>query len=226
VGKSSLLNALLRMNRAIVTPLPGTTRDTLEEVLNLRGVPLILVDTAGLNDQTQDMIEQLGIERSRAAADQADLILWVVDGNQPLTEPDWAMAEWLSQRPALILINKMDLPAVADTRGLIPSAPRVHLSASTGQGLPDLEHLILEVLFKGKVSISDTPLINSIRHKDAVVRALVHVDDAIESQEEGSPVDFMTIDLTSACNALGEITGESVSDDLLQSIFSNFCIGK
>ena len=226
VGKSSLLNALLRVNRAIVTPVPGTTRDTLEETLNLRGVPVVLVDTAGFNEQAQGVVEQLGIERSRVALEQADLALWVVDGSQPLTEADWAMADLLPQRPVLILINKMDLPAVADTSGLIPSAPRIHISALTGEGLSHLEGVILETVFGEKISVADTPLVNSRRHKSAIERALNHLRAAVQSYEEGWPSDFTTIDLTSACDELGEITGETVTEDLLETIFGNFCIGK
>ena len=226
VGKSSLLNALLRVNRAIVTPVPGTTRDTLEETLNLRGLPVVLVDTAGFNEQPQDVVEKLGIERSCVALEQADLVLWVVDGSEPLTEADWAIADLLPHRPVLILINKTDLPDLADTSGLCPTAPRIHASALTRAGLLELEDVILEMVFGEKISVADTPMITSTRHKNVIERALKHLSSAVQSYEEGWPADFTTIDLTSACDELGEITGETVAEDLLATIFNNFCIGK
>jgi len=226
VGKSSLLNALLRTNRAIVTPIPGTTRDTLEEVLNLDGVPVVLIDTAGLNLETDDTVERLGVERSRLALQQADVVLWVVDGSEPLTDADQAIASSLVGRPALIVVNKTDLPLAAHINGLLPSSKRVQISALTGTGLPDLEHNVLEMVLGSGITANDSPSVNSVRHKDAIERALHHVGAAIESLERGLPADFVTIDLTAACDALGEITGEHVAEGLLETIFSNFCIGK
>jgi tRNA modification GTPase len=225
-GKSSILNALLRANRAIVTPVPGTTRDTLEETINLRGVPVVLVDTAGLNDQAQDLVERLGIERSRLALDQADLVLLVIDGSQPLAEVDWAITEGLDHRPVLVVINKVDLPCVADMGDLLPSAPRAQLSALTGEGLHDLEDAMLNMILGGEVLTSDAPLVSNLRHKEAIERALSHLGTAQQTYERKLPADFVAIDLTAACDALGEITGETVAEDLLETIFSHFCIGK
>ncbi len=226
VGKSSLLNALLRTNRAIVTPIPGTTRDTIEETLSLDGVPVLLVDTAGLNAQTADMVEQLGIERSRLALQAADVILWVIDGSEPLTEADQAIASLLVDRPALIVVNKIDLPLIAQVNGLLPESRKVYLSALTGAGLPDLERTLLDVVLGTGMTADDAPLVNSLRHKQAIERALNHVAAAAHSYDSGWPADCITIDLAAACDALGEITGEHVSDSLLETIFSNFCIGK
>ena len=226
VGKSSLFNALLRANRAIVTPIPGTTRDTVEEILNLRGVPVVLVDTAGFNDQTEDLVERLGVERSRAALNQADLILWVIDGSQSLSDTERALAGLLNGRPAVIVVNKVDLPGRADLGELSTAAPPVPLSALTGAGLADLEEAMLRLILGGKVISADGPLVSNPRHEQALQRALDHVQAALCAYQQGWPTDAVTIDLTLGGEALGEITGETVSDDLLQTIFSQFCIGK
>ena len=226
VGKSSLLNALLRTSRAIVTPIPGTTRDTLEETLNLQGVPLVLVDTAGITADAEDVIERLGIERSRAALAQADLALVVVDGSEPLTSADHDIAALLENKPSLLVINKCDLPVVIDVDGFLPNLPRVRISALTGEGLDTLELAIVETVFSGQVLASDALLVSNPRHKDILQRAHDHVLAARQTHAQGLPADFVAIDLTAAVNALGEITGETLHEDLLETIFSNFCIGK
>jgi len=226
VGKSSLLNALLRTSRAIVTPIPGTTRDTLEETLNLQGVPLVLVDTAGITADAEDVIERLGIERSRAALAQADLALMVVDGSELLTSADHDIAALLENKPSLLVINKCDLPVVIDVDGFLPNLPRVRISALTGEGLDTLELAIVETVFSGQVLASDALLVSNPRHKDILQRAHDHVLAARQTHAQGLPADFVAIDLTAAVNALGEITGETLHEDLLETIFSNFCIGK
>jgi len=226
VGKSSLLNALLRTSRAIVTPIPGTTRDTLEETLNLQGIPLVLVDTAGIVAETEDVVERLSIERSQKALAQADLALLVVDGSEPLTEADHRIAELVADKTAILVVNKIDLPRVAADFDILPEAPRVEISALTGEGLEELEETIVEVVFSGQVLASDEPLVSSPRHKDILRRALDHVVSAQEAHAREMPADFVAIDLTSAVNALGEITGETVTEDLLEVIFSEFCVGK
>ncbi|MFQ6057254.1 MAG: tRNA uridine-5-carboxymethylaminomethyl(34) synthesis GTPase MnmE [Anaerolineae bacterium] len=225
VGKSTLLNALLRTERAIVTPLPGTTRDTLEETMNLRGVPLVLVDTAGIA-ATEDLVERLGVERSREALRRADLALLVVDGSEPLTEADREIAGLVGQRSAILVINKTDLPQALTSLDLLPDAPRVRISALTGEGLETLEEAMVEAVFSGRVVASDEPLVSNPRHKVLLQRALEHVASAQEAHGRGLPADFIAIDLTAAVNALGEITGETVSGDLLEAIFSHFCVGK
>ncbi|GAB4405302.1 MAG: tRNA uridine-5-carboxymethylaminomethyl(34) synthesis GTPase MnmE [Anaerolineales bacterium] len=226
VGKSSLLNALLRTDRAIVTPIPGTTRDTLEETLNLQGVPFVLVDTAGIAGATADPVEQLGIERSRRAVRQADLVLVVVDGSEPLRPEDRAIAELTEGRAAIVAINKCDLPTVADVAEFLPSAPRVRISALTGEGLDDLRAAMLELALGGEAMASNGILVGSVRHKEALARALDHVEKAEATYRQGLPADFVTIDLRAALDALGEITGQTVTPDLLDNIFANFCIGK
>lgn len=226
MGKSSLLNALLRASQAIVTPVPGTTRDTLEETLNLRGIPLVLVDTAGIRAASDDPVERLGIERSRAALATADLALLVIDGSEPLTAADRDIAALVGGKTALVALNKSDLPAATDARDLLPDRPHLRLSALTGEGLDALEEAIVETVFAGQAVASDAVLVSSPRHKEAIHRALDHVVTARETLARGLPADFVSIDVTAAINALGEITGETAHEDMLAAIFSRFCIGK
>ncbi len=225
VGKSSLLNALLRTERAIVTPIPGTTRDTLEETVNLQGIPLVLVDTAGISE-TGDVIERMGVERSRRSMERADLVLLVVDGSEPPIQADYQVAALTTNKPTIVVINKSDLPAAWDASAFRPGAPRVAISALTGAGLPDLEEQIIATVLAGKVTLSDEPVASNPRHRDAFRRALQHTLDAARALEQGLGADLIAIDLTEATNALGDVTGETASEDLLDTIFRNFCIGK
>jgi tRNA modification GTPase len=248
VGKSSLLNRLLRTSRAIVTDIPGTTRDTLEETINLQGIPLVLVDTAGITASTEDPIERLGIERSQAALVQADLALLVIDASQPLSGADRDIAALASTKPCLVVLNKIDLlpgrtlsrpstQADQDSTGSgqrgsvhshcsILNAPCIPISAWTGEGLEDLEAAMADIVFAGQVRANETPLVTSPRHKEALHQAQEHVVAALAGHKDGQLVDMLAIDVTAAINALGEITGQTASEDLLESIFSNFCIGK
>ncbi len=223
VGKSSLLNCLLRQSRAIVTPVPGTTRDTLEEVVNLKGVPFVLVDTAGIV-QSKDLVESLGVERSRRAIEQADFVLLVIDASEPLKDSDKEIIDLLSGKEAVVVANKSDLPRQAELNGL--PRPQVSTSALTGDGLEELEQRMVDCVLGGRVFTSDTLLVSNPRHKSALERAQSHLEQALSSIEAQMPDDFVTIDLTAALNALGEITGETVTQELLETIFSNFCIGK
>jgi tRNA modification GTPase len=241
VGKSSLLNRLLRASRAIVTDIPGTTRDTLEETLNLQGVPVVLVDTAGILSKTEDPIERLGMERSRAALSHADLALLVVDASQPLTAADRAIGALVGDRPALVVLNKIDLLDVGrdkqgvivdaqgmlpNAQGMLPNAPRIRISALTGEGLQALEEAIVEAVFSGKARASEAPLVTSPRHQEALQRAQDHVGAALAAHRAGITADLVAIDLAAAINVLGEITGQTASDDLVETIFSSFCVGK
>lgn len=226
VGKSSLLNALLRVERAIVAPQPGTTRDTLEETLNLNGIPLVLIDTAGIRREIEGEVEGLGIERSRRALAQADLAVLVVDASAPLEESDREIAELIGGKPALVAINKTDLPTQVDAANLLPAAPRIEISALTGEGLHALEGAIEQAVFSGTVTASDAALVSSPRHRDVLRRARECVQAAAASQRTGQPADLISVDVTGAINALGEITGETADESLLETIFSRFCIGK
>ena len=223
VGKSSLLNQLLREDRSIVTPIPGTTRDTIEEVSNIDGVPFILVDTAGII-HSQDIVESLGVARSQKAIEQADLVLAVIDMSQPITKTDKEILDLIGNKTALIVANKCDLPHQAKPDEL--GREVVFISALSGDGIAQLEERMVSMALGGKVFVSDAPIVNNPRHKDALERAGRGLIQALSDIDSGMPDDFVTIDLTAALNALGEITGETVQEDLLETIFSNFCIGK
>ncbi len=223
VGKSSLLNQLLREDRSIVTPIPGTTRDTIEEVSNIDGVPFILVDTAGII-HSQDIVESLGVARSQKAIEQADLVLAVIDMSQPITKTDKEILDLIGNKTALIVANKCDLPHQAKPDEL--GREVVFISALSGEGIAQLEERMVRMALGGKVFVSDAPIVNNPRHKDALERAGRGLIQALSDIDSGMPDDFVTIDLTAALNALGEITGETVQEDLLETIFSNFCIGK
>ena len=225
VGKSSLLNALLRTSRAIVTPIPGTTRDTLEETLNLHGVPLCLVDTAGIT-KSAGPIERLGIERSQQALQQADLVLLVIDGSEALQGQDFDIAASVGNRTAIVVVNKMDLPLIAEDSQILPSARHVQVSALTGENLSLLEDAIVETVFAGQAHTSDVPVISNPRHRDILRRAQDHIAGALANSRAEDRTDLLAVDLTAAVAALGEITGEAVSEDVLDAIFSSFCLGK
>jgi tRNA modification GTPase len=229
VGKSSLLNALLRGDRAIVTNIPGTTRDTLEETANIAGIPLVLVDTAGIRSETADEVERIGVERSQMALQRADIALMVIDGSQPLEAGDWEIGRLVGDKPALLVINKDDLPSAQNGSGLIdflPAAQRVRISALAGEGIELLEEAIVEQVAGGSVTLADTPLVSNPRHKALLHHALTHTQVAIEAQAAGLSPDLVSIDVRAAVDALGEITGETATEDLLDTIFSKFCIGK
>lgn len=257
VGKSSLLNALLRAERAIVTPVPGTTRDTIEEVANVRGIPLHLIDTAGITP-TSDPVEQIGVERSRAAAESADVVLLVFDGSEALTVQDrrvadevWGMGfgagsdsgdsgDWhgqkveldqytMQRRPVIAVINKADSQQrieIDEIRRMWRSTPFVTTSTISGVGLPELEEAIVDLVMAGKTAQSEGALVTSARHAEALRRAAEHIRGSHVPLQEHLPLDFVSIDLRAAYDALGEVTGETASDDLLEQIFSEFCIGK
>jgi tRNA modification GTPase len=236
VGKSSLLNALLRTERAIVTPVAGTTRDTVEEKALIGGLAVQLVDTAGLTP-SDDPVERIGVERSRAAARSADLLLLVLDGAEPLTALDETVATELHEltesesegaRPAILVLNKADLPCQLSeetARALWPGAPLVATSTLTDDGLATLEEQIATLALGGTTQAGDT-LVSSARHKDALRRGLENIQAAEATLADGLPLDFVAIDLRAALEALGEITGETATADLLDRIFAEFCIGK
>jgi len=227
VGKSSLLNALLRTNRAIVTPIPGTTRDTVEETLNLHGIPVVLIDTAGLDASPKDYVEQLGIERSHDAIRQADLILAVVDISQPLQPEEQDALKQLEGRSALLVLNKADLSHAFQPTDVPPaSMPKVIISALTGEGLSDLENAMLDMVLGGTVRASDQLLVSNPRHKQLLQASLHSIGSALKAYEADLPADFISIDLAEAIDSLGLITGETADEDLLDRIFAEFCIGK
>ncbi len=223
VGKSSLLNRLLREDRCIVTPAPGTTRDTIEEVASIGGAPFILVDTAGII-HSKDMAESMAVERSRRAIKQADFVLAVVDVSQPIAKADNEILDLIGDKTSLVVANKCDLPHRAELKGL--GREVVLTSALTGEGIEGLEGRMVGRVLGGRVVVSDAAVVNNPRHREALENAASSLDHALQAIEAGMPDDFVTIDLTAALSALGEITGETVREDLLEAIFSNFCVGK
>ncbi|MEO7019138.1 MAG: tRNA uridine-5-carboxymethylaminomethyl(34) synthesis GTPase MnmE [Ktedonobacteraceae bacterium] len=242
VGKSSLLNALLRTERAIVTSIAGTTRDTVEEVVNLRGIPLYLIDTAGITPTTNP-VEQIGVQRSRAAAENAEVVLLVCDGSEPLTEQDRQVASELQamgfgskdcseragRRELLLVINKADQPQrleLEHVQQLWPGVTCVFTSLFTGSGLPELEEALADLVLAGHASFGEETFITSVRHQAALRTSAEHLGAGLDALERSLPLDFVSIDLGAAYEVLGEITGETASADLLDKIFSEFCIGK
>jgi tRNA modification GTPase len=228
VGKSTLLNQLLQEERAIVTPVPGTTRDTIEESINIGGFPLCLIDTAGIT-QSQDLVEQHGIERSRRALERAELILLMLDGSQLLTEDDLAIIDIVRarERQIILIINKMDLKQhIKLAPALLSPADTVHVSAKLNQGLESLNAAIIRHLSGTRAPNPEGVLITNARHHQALVGTRRAVKQAIVAQQQNLSPEFVTLDLNEALNQLGEIVGQTTSFDLLERIFSQFCIGK
>lgn len=226
-GKSSLLNLLTGEERAIVTEIPGTTRDTLEESVQLGEISLRLVDTAGIRD-TEDQVEKIGVERARRQAEQADLLLCVVDSSRPLNGDDRQILELLEGRRALVLLNKSDLPPVVAPEELaaLVSAPVILFSAREGTGRRELEQRILQMFDAGEIGKGEQVTITNLRHREALEQALNSLLLVRESVGQGLPEDFFTIDLMEAYRQLGLILGEEVGEDLVNEIFSKFCMGK
>lgn len=246
VGKSSLLNRLLRTSRAIVTDVPGTTRDTLEETLNLQGVPIVVVDTAGIA-ASDDPVGRLGVERSREALAQSDMALLVLDASEPPAIADYDIAALVGTKPAIAVLNKIDLLATPDpqhaaqgvegaalaeramrlyTAWSLDNWPMVPISTLTGEGLETLEKAIVDIVLSGQAAAADVPLVSNPRHEDVLRRVLGQVHAARETWQAGLPADLIAIDLAAAVQALGEITGHTAGEELLATIFNDFCIGK
>jgi tRNA modification GTPase len=227
-GKSSLFNTLLREGRVIVTEFPGTTRDSIEEWVQLGGVPLVLVDTAGLR-KTEDPVENMGISRSREALARADMAVLVVDTSAPVGEEDRLLFSELEGRRVFIVFNKIDLsPGMMpdEVTGIFPGAPAARISLLTGEGVDEMESMLSEAAALGLGSSTECPLVSNIRHRDALSRSIKSLIKASETLGGGLPVEFAALDLRAAIENLGEVTGESVAEDLLEIIFSRFCIGK
>ena len=226
-GKSSLLNVLLGEERAIVTEIAGTTRDVLEEQLQLGEVSLQLLDTAGIRS-TEDVVEQIGVERARKQAEDADLILYVADSSRVLDESDEEILKLLEGKKALVLLNKSDLDPVITSQIMRERTghPVLVISAKEGAGIQELEEKIRSLFFRGEVDFNDEVLITNLRQKQALMDASKSLSMVIESIENGMPEDFFTIDLKDAYTSLGFIIGEEIGDDLANEIFGKFCMGK
>ena len=226
-GKSSLLNVLLGEERAIVTEIEGTTRDVLEEQLQLGDLSLLLLDTAGIRS-TEDIVEQIGVDRARKQAEDADLILYVADSSRPLNESDEEILSLLEGKKALVLLNKSDLEPVVTPEIMRERTKHkvLLISAKEEQGIRELEEEIRSLFFQGEVDFNDEILITNARHKAALQDARASLSMVKESIQNGMPEDFYTIDLTDAYQALGRILGEEMGEDLINEIFGKFCMGK
>ncbi|MCJ0940510.1 tRNA uridine-5-carboxymethylaminomethyl(34) synthesis GTPase MnmE [Mammaliicoccus sciuri] len=228
VGKSSMLNNLIQDNKAIVTEVAGTTRDVLEEYVNVRGVPLRLVDTAGIRE-TEDIVEKIGVERSRKALSEADLILFVLNYNEALTENDYQLFDVIKDEDVIVIINKMDLEQKLDIdelKAMIGDHPLVQTSMVEQQGIEELEQKISELFFGGQVQGQDMTYVSNSRHIALLKDAKTSINDAIQSAEDGVPIDIVQIDLIKTWELLGEVIGEEASDSLIDQLFSQFCLGK
>lgn len=228
VGKSSLMNGLLRENRAIVTEIPGTTRDTIEESVNIRNIPVHLIDTAGIH-QTDDRIEQMGIERSKDAFNRADYIIFMMDGSRELTEEDRTLISYIGDRKCLALLNKEDLgkafPEEA-VRDLLPGAQILRVSIREGKGLSEVEDELEALVYGNTERSSASEMVNNVRHIHLLDQAAEDLQRASGMIGQMEPLDFIEVDVRSAYDALGEIIGETVSDEILDEVFSRFCLGK
>ena len=226
-GKSSLMNVLLGEERAIVTDIAGTTRDTLEEHINLQGISLHVVDTAGIRD-TEDVVEKIGVNRAMKAAKGADLIIYVADGSRPLDESDREIMELIHDKKAIVLLNKTDLELTVDKEALEEQCGHrvIPSSAKEEHGIGDLEKEIQSMFYHGEIAFNDQVYITNARHKEALEAALRSLRMVRSSVLDGMPEDFYSIDLADAYEQLGLILGEAVDDDVVNEIFSKFCMGK
>ena len=226
-GKSSILNILAGYDRAIVTDIAGTTRDTIEEQINLAGITLNLVDTAGIRN-TKDIVEEIGVNKAKELAEEADLILYVVDSSTELDENDYNILNIIKNRKTVILLNKSDLDTVTDADSIskITDSKVISVSAKDNTGLDELSETIVKLFASGEIDYNDEVYVSGERNKEALEETLESLKLVKKSINEGLPEDFYTIDLMNAYEQLGKITGESVEDDLVNEIFSKFCMGK
>lgn len=228
VGKSSLLNALLHEERAIVADIPGTTRDSIEEYVNLGGIPLKIIDTAGIR-QTDDLVEQLGVEKARKFIERADLSLVMLDLSRPLSAEDEEILALVKDKQVIILINKDDLPPAFSMEALkkkLPEHQMIAISTRTGKGIAALEKAIVHMVYQGKVHQGESVFVNNLRQVEILWAAYSHMEEALSTICYGMSPDFIVIDLRAAWEKLGELTGDTVGEDIIDQIFTQFCIGK
>ena len=224
VGKSSLLNSLLREKRAIVTDIPGTTRDIIEEYINLDGIPIRITDTAGIRD-TEDMVEKIGVERSKEKIEEADLVILMLDTSRELDDEDKVIIDSVRDKKYLALLNKVDLECKLSKEFIDSLDRKIEISAKTGFGIENLKEEIKNLFFNGEID-SESLIISNTRHKQALYRSLENCNLALEKLNLNEYLDLISIYVTSAMKALGEITGDELEEDLLNKIFSEFCVGK
>lgn len=226
VGKSSILNSVLKEERAIVTHVAGTTRDVIEEVVNLKGIPLVLVDTAGIR-KTDDLVENIGVEKSKKLIESADLILFVVDGSRPLDEEDMKIHEAIKAEKVIGILNKIDIKEDIDLSPLTKISKWLEISAIKNQGIDEMEEEIYRHIIDENIEDSSQKItITNVRHKSALEKTKQYVENIFDTIHAGLPMDLMAVDIKGALDSLSEVTGEISSEDLLDHIFSNFCVGK
>jgi len=228
VGKSSLLNQLAGSTRAIVTEIPGTTRDIIEEYVNIKGIPAKITDTAGIRS-TQDIVEKIGVDKAYKAIEDADLIIVVIAADTGILDEDVEVLESIKGKKSLVLINKTDLvdkQKIDEVRKQINVDIVLEASVIKEQGIEGLEEKISEMFFKGDISQNDEILLTNARHKNLVDHAIIAIEQAINSFDLGMPLDMVTIDIKNCADCIGQITGESIDEDIMHNIFSRFCIGK
>jgi tRNA modification GTPase len=229
VGKSSLLNVLLKEERAIVTPIPGTTRDVIEEVLNIYGIPVRLIDTAGLR-KARDSIEQEGVRRAKERLVDSDFVLLMLDGSRALDEDDKEIFEEVKGKRRIVILNKDDLPrkiSIDEVKNRFMNDPMVSISALKSEGIDDLKKTIYTSLVQRDVRATPEHLIvANIRHKAALTEIKKYLSNAMKSMEEGTSLEFIAFEIRSALEAVGELVGETTSEEVLNRIFEQFCIGK
>lgn len=228
VGKSSLLNALLEENKAIVTDIPGTTRDVVEAYLNIDGIPFQLLDTAGIRE-TEDIVEQIGVERSKHSIEEADLVLVLIDAHEGLLEKDKEILEEVHGKHVIYVLNKTDLESTISTeivKQYFSNGKLVHISAKEQEGLKELRNAMKEIVLKGNATVSNEATISNQRQKQALINAIKSLDKVIEAIEMGLPEDCLAIDLHDAFGHLGMIVGESLKEEIINQLFSRFCLGK
>ena len=228
VGKSSLLNSILGENRAIVTDIAGTTRDVIEEFVNIKGIPLKIVDTAGIRE-TEDIVEKIGVEKSKESFSTADLVIMVLDASRKLSQEDTEILENLENKKTIVLLNKMDLEPQIELEKIeeyINSEDIIKISALNHEGIEELKDKIESMVYHGSVKNSSNLIITNSRHKDALFKAYESINDAINAIEQTMPYDFIEVDFKNIWDYLGYINGDTVREDLLDTIFANFCIGK
>jgi len=225
VGKSSLLNQLAGKNKAIVTDVPGTTRDIIEEYINIKGVPVRMIDTAGIRE-TQDLVEKIGVQRTEEAIKSADLVIMMIDAAEGLKEEDIDILNRIRDKKRIIILNKIDLVESDVTFPELDGEKVVEMSVKEDIGIDRLEDEIMGLFMSGDIQTNDEVLVTNVRHKNLIDKAIKSIDEACSSYESGLPLDLITIDIRNAAEYLGQITGESVGEDVMKEIFSRFCLGK
>lgn len=224
VGKSSLLNRLVKEDRAIVTEIAGTTRDTIEEYITIRGIPLKLVDTAGIHE-TDDIVESIGVNKSKKAIDESELVLLMLDATRELSKEDEELLEATKNKNRIILINKIDADKKIN-KDMFKNDKIIEMSTKTLTGIEELEETIEEMFNISELNMENEIVITNVRHKNLIHKAAEEIKNAIISIKNGLPIDMLSIDLQEALQNLGEITGESISEEVVKGIFAKFCVGK